>query len=242
MCICVCRKSPQWDDTHKELLINPPRSALTREEHSRCRFHVLPLKVLWCEGALTALKRWIVGIFTVLRPRLVVSHICSVSCAADERREEGPSVRQPSRHPDEVSGGNSGWERPGDGGPERRRRLSARGLSGMPRRTFWSSFFYRWHEKRGLKCKWRYLNDNNAIKDAAGWIWPNQVQTSVTPECFLGWNGIWWRRLRFVFPWSVFLSVFVSVEWLLLNIRCLWHYSTQCICFIYCLLTNRLIF
>lgn len=105
--------------------------------------------------------------------------------------------------------------------------------------------FFLWvvmTEKRGLKCKWRYLNDNNAIKDAAGWIWPNQVQTSVTPECFLGWNGIWWRRLRFVFPWSVFLSVFVSVEWLLLNIRCLWHYSTQCICFIYCLLTNRLIF
>lgn len=31
--------------------------------------------VLGCEGARTALKPWIVGIFTVLRPRLVVSHI-----------------------------------------------------------------------------------------------------------------------------------------------------------------------
>lgn len=32
----------------------------------------------------------------------------SVSCAADERREEGPGVRQPPGHPDEVGGGNSG--------------------------------------------------------------------------------------------------------------------------------------
>lgn len=172
MCICVCRKSPQWDDTHRELLINPPRSALTREEHGRCRFHVLPLKVLGCEGALTALKRWIVGIFTVLRPRLVVSHICSVSCAADERREEGPSVRQPSRHPDEVGGGNSGWERPGDGGPERRRRLSARGLSGMPRRTFWSSFFYRWWwQKKG-------------VSNANGAIWMTIMQSRMRRDEF----------------------------------------------------------
>lgn len=45
--------------------------------------------------------------------------VSAVPSAADERREEGTSVGQPPGHSDENSGGKSGHERTGDGGPER---------------------------------------------------------------------------------------------------------------------------
>lgn len=60
----------------------------------------------------------------------------AISCVADERREEGTSVRQPSGHPDEIGGGDSGYERACDGGPQRGRSLSPEDFTRMPRKTF----------------------------------------------------------------------------------------------------------
>lgn len=47
-------------------------------------------------------------VFSVVVATITVHAVCCVSCAADERGEEGPGVGQPAGHPAEVGRGDAG--------------------------------------------------------------------------------------------------------------------------------------
>lgn len=56
--------------------------------------------VVWCLGGWTGRLSKFLWLF--------LKTLLPVSCSADERGEKGSGVRQPTGHPAEISGGNSG--------------------------------------------------------------------------------------------------------------------------------------